>query len=57
MKNFVFSVQIPSLSHMRKTEQTIADVNNEVLEKCGKINTRIAQILKENGGHIAQHKI
>ena len=59
VKNYVFSVEIQSLSHMKeRIKQAIEAVSTETLEKVWKnINSRINHIIRVNGGHIEQDNI
>lgn len=59
VKNYVFSVEIQSLSHMKeRIKQAIEAVSTETLEKVWKnINSRINHIIRVEGGHIEQDNI
>lgn len=59
VKDFVFSEEITSLSHMKeRINQAIAGISTETLEKVWKnMNSRINHVVRVNGGHIEQHII
>lgn len=59
VKDFVFSEEITSLSHMKeRINQAIEGISTETLEKVWKnMNSRINHLVRVNGGHIEQYNI